>query len=70
MQQTQPDAVVNHHRPTRQDTDTKLIYEKPALLVIPLIAEEVLAVGCKLDSGGSGPVGVSCTSAHCSAPGS
>jgi len=45
-------------------------YEKPVLLVIPLVADEVLAVGCKLDNGGSGPVGISCTSAHCSAPGS
>ncbi|RLE32463.1 MAG: hypothetical protein DRJ61_09390 [Acidobacteria bacterium] len=45
-------------------------YEKPTLLVIPLVADEVLAVGCKLDNGGSGPVGISCTSAHCSAPGS
>lgn len=45
-------------------------YEKPSLLVISLVAEEVLAVGCKLDGGGSGPIGASCTAASCQAPGS
>ncbi len=45
-------------------------YERPSLLVISLVAEEVLAVGCKLDGGGSGPIGTSCTAAACQAPGS
>lgn len=45
-------------------------YEKPSLLVISLVAEEVLAVGCKLDGGGSGPIGANCTAAACQAPGS
>lgn len=49
---------------------TRQQYEKPSLLVISLVAEEVLAVGCKLDGGGSGPIGASCTASACQAPGS
>ncbi len=45
-------------------------YQSPTVLVIPLVADEVLAVGCKLDGGGNGPIGASCTAAACSAAGS
>ncbi|MEM7349307.1 MAG: hypothetical protein AAF657_00780 [Acidobacteriota bacterium] len=45
-------------------------YEKPHLRTIDLAAEEVLAVGCKLDAGPGGPIGASCTAASCFAAGS
>ncbi len=48
----------------------KLRYEKPRLRAIDLAAEEVLAVGCKLDGGPGGPIGASCTASSCFAPGS
>ena len=40
-------------------------YEKPRLRTIDLAAEEVLAVGCKLDGGPGGPIGASCTASAC-----
>ncbi len=40
----------------------KRAYEKPKLRTIELVAEEVLAEGCKLSSGALGPVGDSCVS--------
>ncbi len=48
----------------------KRAYEKPQLRAINLAAEEVLAVGCKLDGGPGGPIGASCTSSSCFAAGS
>lgn len=45
-------------------------YEKPHVRTIDLAAEEVLAVGCKLDFGPGGPIGASCTAASCFAAGS
>jgi hypothetical protein len=48
----------------------RLAYEKPRLLVVDLVAEEVLAVGCKLESGPGGPIGANCTASSCFAPGS
>ncbi len=45
-------------------------YEKPRFRTIDLAAEEVLAVGCKLDGGPGGPIGASCTAASCFAAGS
>ncbi len=45
-------------------------YEKPRLRAIDLAAEEVLAVGCKLDGGPGGPIGASCTASSCFAAGS
>jgi len=45
-------------------------YEKPSILVVPLVAEEVLGVGCKA-SGSAGPASkVSCMSTSCFANGS
>ncbi len=45
-------------------------YEKPSFRTIDLAAEEVLAVGCKLDGGPGGPIGASCTASSCFAAGS
>ncbi len=45
-------------------------YEKPCFHTIDLAAEEVLAVGCKLDGGPGGPIGASCTASSCFAAGS
>ena len=49
---------------------TKRPYDKPRVQVINLIAEEVLAVGCKLPDGPGGPIGANCTAAACFGPGS
>ena len=57
---------------SKQDKEkTKMPYEKPRLRTIELAAEEVLAVGCKLMSGGSA-VGssVNCIDNTCSLAGS
>jgi len=56
---------------TKNTQRVKRSYEKPKLRVIDLAAEEVLSVGCKLQSGGiaSGSV-INCVSSSCSAPGS
>lgn len=45
-------------------------YQKPGFRVIDLAAEEVLAVGCKLDGGPGGPIGASCTASSCFSAGS
>lgn len=44
-------------------------YEKPVLRRIGLVADEVLAAGCKL-GGQSGPRGANCRGVPCSRPGS
>lgn len=76
--------IVNREIPVRTDstvrgrdeaqsprpTGGKRAYEKPQLRAINLAAEEVLAVGCKLDGGPGGPIGASCTSSSCFAAGS
>lgn len=49
---------------------TRLPYEKPRLRIIELAAEEVLAIGCKIDGGGFS-VGVSpCIANSCTGVGS
>jgi hypothetical protein len=45
-------------------------YEKPRVQAINLLAEEVLAVGCKLDNGPGGPIEPNCTASRCFEPGS
>ena len=67
--------VPNDNRDTtvtsgRSDTRQRLPYEKPHLRVIELVADEVLAVGCKLSTGPGGPIGATCTAAACFADGS
>ena len=47
----------------KKDTDKKP-YEKPHVRVVSLVAEEVLAVGCKLGTG-PGPVGANCLAVPC-----
>ena len=72
MRNTDPESNLNllPGADNRSGGGSRLHYEKPSLLVISLVAEEVLAVGCKLDGGGSGPIGASCTASACQAPGS
>ena len=48
----------------------RLPYEKPCFHTIDLVAEEVLAVGCKLAGGPGGPIGASCTASSCFEAGS
>lgn len=49
-----------------EDKERKgLPYEKPILRTIELRAEEVLVVGCKLDSGGFNVGATPCTFASC-----
>jgi hypothetical protein len=43
---------------------TRESYEPPQLRIISLVAEEVLAVGCKLGSG-PGPFGANCLAVPC-----
>ena len=41
-------------------------YERPTLTRVGLVADQVLAVGCKLDTGGSAPLSIgSCTASSC-----
>jgi len=74
MHDNQPKSMIDGFealgRPTGVETISRTRYEKPTLLVIPLVADEVLAVGCKLDGGGPGPIGISCTASACQAEGS
>jgi hypothetical protein len=49
---------------------SRLPYEKPRLRTIPLVAEEVLAVFCKMSAGASGKSGGHCGFSPCSVPGS
>ncbi len=55
---------------TASQVATKKSYEKPTLRTIRLVADEVLAVGCKLNNGPGGPIAPTCTSSSCFAPGS
>ena len=48
----------------KRETEKKR-YEKPELRTVSLVAEEVMAVGCKLGSG-PGPVGANCLAVPCS----
>lgn len=49
----------------------KLPYEKPALKVIELVADEVLGVGCKMQGESAGvPDGQPCAITSCSTEGS
>ncbi len=52
------------------ENKSKLPYEKPKLRTIPLVAEEVLAVFCKMASGAPGKNSGHCGFAPCSVPGS
>ena len=55
--------------PDQKIEKPKRPYQKPELRTIELAVEEVLAVGCKTPSI-SGPLGATCLSLGCSAPGS
>ena len=46
-------------------------YKRPTLTRVGLVADQVLAVGCKLDAGSGGPLSpISCTSNNCNTAGS
>ena len=50
---------------------SKRAYEKPKLRTIDLAAEEVLATGCKLTTGGAAPLSViNCVNNNCASEGS
>ena len=53
-----------------EEGSKKKAYEKPKLRTIELAAEEVLAAGCKLVSGGFAPMAVPCMANGCSGIGS
>ena len=53
----------------KETTDEKRRYEKPQLRRIGLVADEVLAAGCKIGQQ-SGPRGANCRGVPCSKPGS
>jgi|GEM_PF-1030836 hypothetical protein len=53
-----------------EEKKSNQFYEKPKLRIIPLVAEEVLAVKCKAAPGASGKNGGQCGFAPCSVPGS
>jgi hypothetical protein len=55
--------------PHKKEQTSKLLYEKPRLRKIPLVAEEVLAINCKTASGAPGKNGGRCGIAPCSVPG-
>jgi hypothetical protein len=46
-------------------SDDKLPYEKPRLIIIPLVAEEVLAVKCKQAIGAPGKNTWGCGNFNC-----
>ena len=50
----------------KREQEVKRPYEKPRLRSIPLVAEEVLAVGCKMAHGAPGRTGGHCGFAPCS----
>jgi hypothetical protein len=55
----------------RDEEITKRRYEKPRLRIIELVAEEVLAIGCKFIDGGTAPGSPNdCISNNCSIAGS
>jgi hypothetical protein len=46
-------------------------YKRPTMTRVGLVAEQVLAVGCKLDAGSGGPLSpISCTNNNCNTAGS
>jgi hypothetical protein len=53
----------------KQENTGKQPYERPRLRTIPLVAEEVLAVSCKVAPGSPGKNGNRCGFAPCSVPG-
>jgi hypothetical protein len=52
-------------KPDQAKQKEKRVYEKPRLRTIELAAEEVLAAGCKTESGGVNPVPPSCYLGNC-----
>lgn len=55
--------------PAIKDSGKKPVYIKPKLRIIELVADEVLAAGCKTASGG-GPAPPTCLTSPCADDGS
>jgi hypothetical protein len=49
--------------------DNRLAYEKPRLRIIPLVAEEVLAINCKQAVGAPGKIAKGCGNVACTLQG-
>ncbi len=49
----------------KKENDNRLSYEKPRLRIIPLVAEEVLAVKCKQAVGAPGKIKKGCGNLAC-----
>ena len=49
----------------KRDTRKRKAYQKPVLRRVDLIADEVLSLGCKTDTGATGPISASCTTIPC-----
>lgn len=56
--------------PEEPEGKTKQPYEKPRIRTIELVAEEVLAIGCKLAGVAAPGFPASCTAGFCSENGS
>lgn len=54
----------------KNNTKNKKIYEKPGLRIIALETDQVLVIGCKLDSGGEAIGAVPCYTNNCAEVGS
>ena len=54
----------------KNNTKNKKIYEKPGLRIIELETDQVLVLGCKLDSGGTASGAVPCIANFCAEAGS
>jgi hypothetical protein len=50
--------------------EVKKVYQKPTISYISLRMDEVLAVGCKLSTGGPPPTGLGCELGGCAVTGS
>lgn len=54
----------------KTNPDERKPYEPPRLYTVPLAAEEVLAVGCKMSTPRTGPYQNVCLTNRCAGPGS
>jgi hypothetical protein len=54
----------------KNNTKNKKLYKKPGLRIIELETDQVLVLGCKLDSGGTASDAVPCIANFCADAGS
>ena len=60
---------MNESEKQSRDKKERRPYERPTLMRVGLVADQVLAVGCKLDTGGSAALAVPCTANNCNTAG-